>query len=546
MRTSCWIPLGLGICGTALLLVGCGGGGGGSTPPPSNGGGTQPTTGVTVSGRVTDATAEAGVSGAEVTITETGKASPSRSRAKKDTTDADGWYAVEDVQPGKATMNIRLSGDSVYDGMDIEIEVPGDRPTASVWVKLRRKDETKPTSVALTPKTPSVTVGATVQFTATVLPASAGGSASFAVQGDVGTINASGVFTASKQGTGTIVAYAGEVQGSTSVTVTAAPATTGTLTGLVTDSSSRALAGATVTADGKGATTGADGTYTLTNVTPGQQSVSAAKAGYVSASKNATVAAGQVTTVDWSLTVTGASVQTKTNPTDGAELIWIPAGTFSMGQADVATPVHQQTVSGFWLYRKEVTNAQYGQFMQATGHAAPYYWNDSTYNGAQQPVVGVDWFDCKAYAEWAVGRLPTEAEWEYAARGGQQLEYATSTGQLSHDLANYSGTGGLDQWTYTSPVGSFLANPFGVYDMTGNVWEWCSSIYMSYPYSATDGREDMANTSSSRVLRGGSWGNLDSYSVRHHLGCAFRGNSSPDSHLIDSGGYGGFRCAQGP
>ena len=109
----------------------------------------------------------------------------------------------------------------------------------------------------------------------------------------------------------------------------------------------------------------------------------------------------------------GTPGETKTNPTDGAELIWIPAGTFTMrddsGHLE-EKPAHQQTVSGFWLYRKEVTNAQYGQFMQATGHEAPYYWNDSTLNGAQQPAVGVNWFDAKAYAEWAGSRLPTEAE----------------------------------------------------------------------------------------------------------------------------------------
>ena len=246
----------------------------------------------------------------------------------------------------------------------------------------------------------------------------------------------------------------------------------------------------------------------------------------------------------------GTPGETKTNPTDGAELIWIPAGTFTMGDDSghlKEKPAHQQTVSGFWLYRKEVTNAQYGQFMQATGHAAPYYWNDSIFNGAQQPVVGVNWFNCKAYAEWAGGRLPTEAEWEYAARGGQQLEYATSTGQLSGDLANYwsgsNGKSGLDQWEYTSPVGSFPANPFGVYDMSGNVWEWCSSIRMSYPYSAIDGREDMENTSSSRVLRGGSWIGYLYYDV---LRCAYRGGYSSGSGGGDGGVYLGFRCAQGP
>jgi len=233
-------------------------------------------------------------------------------------------------------------------------------------------------------------------------------------------------------------------------------------------------------------------------------------------------------------------------------MVWLAGGTFTMGSTvslDPATigelPAHQQTVAGFWLYRNEVTNAQYGQFMQATGHAAPNHWADPLFNQPQHPVVAVTWYDARAYCQWAGARLPTEAEWEYAARCGQQFEYATSTGQANHDLANYftpwpddTGVEGEDQWKYTSPVGSFPPTPFGVYDMSGNVWEWCSSLLRPYPYSATDGREDPNDPPSSnhRVLRGGSWGSRGVGDLR----CAYR--DSPGDFLGGDSGI-GFRCA---
>ncbi|NCO95896.1 MAG: hypothetical protein COZ06_00625 [Armatimonadetes bacterium CG_4_10_14_3_um_filter_66_18] len=501
---------------------------------------------MTVSGRVLDATSEeTGVGGAEVLITEQSRAA--RQGSKRDVTDADGYYVVEEVQPGKCMMEIRLPADSRYNTLQIEIEVPGDRPTTSVWVRLLGKDVPEPTSVTISPKSPSVQAGQTLQFTAVVAPnpQMKVTHVTLLVQGDIGTINAQGLFTATKPGTGSVVALVGTATDSTTVTVTPQP-TTGTITGRVADEHSLPLAGATVQANGTQVTTAADGTYTITNLSPGWYSLTASKTGYNSATQSATVSVGQVAMVDdVTLTVvgsdTGTAGEVRTNPADGAEMIWIPAGTFSMGQEGVTTPVHQQTVAGFWLYRSEVTNAQYGQFMQATGHAAPYFWNNSTFNGAQQPIVGVTWFDAKAYAEWAGSRLPTEAEWEYAARGGQQFEYATSTGQLSHDLANYDDyydKAGVDQWYYASPVGSFPANPFGVYDMSGNVWEWCSSIYMSYPYSATDGRENMQNTFSSRVLRGGSY-----YTDSYYLRCATRYDYSPGKHYAV---YVGFRCARSP
>ena len=211
------------------------------------------------------------------------------------------------------------------------------------------------------------------------------------------------------------------------------------------------------------------------------------------------------------------------SPRDGAELVEIPGGTFTMGsdKGDSEKPVHAQRVAGFLMYAKEVTNGQFRRFLAANPEWSPdkidpkladknYYlkhWRETVKDipsGDDYPVVYVSWYAALAYAAWAGGRLPTEAEWEYAARGGRQLEYGTETGEISHDLANYSGVEGRDQWAGTSPVGSFPPNPFELYDMSGNVWEWCGSLYKPYPYLATDGREEIA-ASGARVVRGGSW-----------------------------------------
>ncbi len=221
------------------------------------------------------------------------------------------------------------------------------------------------------------------------------------------------------------------------------------------------------------------------------------------------------------------------NPIDGAEMVFIPAGTFQMGSNNGGSdekPVHTQRVEGFWMYKHEVTVAQFRKFCRATGRQEPppppWGWKDD------HPIVNVSWYDAIAYCQWAGVRLPTEAEWEYAARGGRQFEFGTSTGALNSGLAHYGQAFDVG----TKPVGSFPANPFGLHDMAGNVCEWCSSLYQPYPYAANDGRENLS-ANGDRVLRGGSWlyfGILCRAAVRTGLAPAYGLRSS------------GFRCARTP
>jgi len=217
-------------------------------------------------------------------------------------------------------------------------------------------------------------------------------------------------------------------------------------------------------------------------------------------------------------------MNTFNNLQDGSEMVWIPGGKFIMGSNngyDDEKPIHRLHVKGFWLSKYEITNKQYGSFLKDTNHREPPFWDDPNFNQPDYPIVGITWKDAVAYCNWAKVRLPTEQEWEYAAAGGsKQLEYGTATGEINHDLANYSGTKGKDRWENTSPIGSFPPNPFGIYDMAGNAWEWCSSLWKTYPHIQNDGRENMdTNNKGLRIMRGGSWHYCSDYcrvSARHY------------------------------
>ena len=222
------------------------------------------------------------------------------------------------------------------------------------------------------------------------------------------------------------------------------------------------------------------------------------------------------------------------------EMALILAGEFQMGSNDGDSdekPVHTVYLDAFYIDKYEVTNAQYKKFIDATEYKAPYYWNDSRFNAPNNPVVGVTWYDAKAYADWAGKRLPTEAEWEKSARGGLVGKKYPWGDTLTHDDANYSGTGGKDIWTYTSPVGSFKPNGYGLYDMVGNVWEWCADWYDANYYAISPKSNPTGPSSGSwAVLRGGSWSDYG-----HYLRVAYRYFSyAPTNDNYDVG----FRCVQ--
>jgi sulfatase modifying factor 1 len=223
---------------------------------------------------------------------------------------------------------------------------------------------------------------------------------------------------------------------------------------------------------------------------------------------------------------------------DGAEMVLIPAGEFQMGsnESDDEKPIHTVYLDAFYIDKYEVTNAQYKKFMDATGQKAPPNWNNSGYNATNQPVVGVTWNDAKAYADWAGERLPTEAEWEKSARGGLVGKKYPWGDTLTYDDANYSGTGGKDIWSITSPVGSFAPNGYGLYDMAGNAWEWCADWYGNNYYGSSPKSNPTGPASGSyRVLRGGSWNDSDDRDLR----TASRGYLAPSRPYFKLG----FRCA---
>ncbi|MBL8163084.1 MAG: SUMF1/EgtB/PvdO family nonheme iron enzyme [Anaerolineae bacterium] len=213
---------------------------------------------------------------------------------------------------------------------------------------------------------------------------------------------------------------------------------------------------------------------------------------------------------------------------DGVTMVLVPAGCFIMGSTDGDSdeqPVEQQCLdTPFWIDKFEVTNAQYGSTGCEQYSSAP-----------DQPRNCVSWVDASAFCEARGARLPTEAEWEYAARGPDGLRYPWGD---TYDAARVIGA---DDPTYgnrtTAPVGSRPggASWVGALDMSGNLWEWVSTLYRAYPYRADDGREDGTNRTDLRVLRGGSFGNATG-----NLRAANRGRLGPD--LVN--GNLGVRCAR--
>lgn len=243
------------------------------------------------------------------------------------------------------------------------------------------------------------------------------------------------------------------------------------------------------------------------------------------------------------------------SPRDGALLVPIPAGVFRMGSADGAAdeaPVHTVHLAGYRLDRCEVTNAQFQRFVEATGHRPAGPWRRGFAPGQEaHPVRYVTWADASAYAAWAGRRLPTEAEWERAARGPSSLRYpwgaAWDPSRAQADLPLAAGP---------AAVGSFPAGatPEGCLDMAGNVWEWTADWYDRHLYTHRPrgvcldptGPPDSApphadvtpagnDRATRKVVRGGAWGPRGQEECRG----ARRAWQDPEGWTGDTG----FRCA---
>lgn len=223
------------------------------------------------------------------------------------------------------------------------------------------------------------------------------------------------------------------------------------------------------------------------------------------------------------------SGQSYTDASTGIEFVSIKGGCYRMGDSVgdgeySERPVHDVCVSDFYIGKFEVTNGQYKKFrpQHNSGDA-----QGATLNNDNQPVVNVSWEDAVAFAQWLsqksgqTYRLPTEAEWEYAARAGaNESRYWGNNPEEACKYANVADMAAKKlwaQWTafpcddgsaVSAPVGSFKPNSYGLYDMLGNAWEWCEDVYNSEAYAKLPKNDPLYNGAGEyRVMRGGGWSN---------------------------------------
>ncbi len=219
---------------------------------------------------------------------------------------------------------------------------------------------------------------------------------------------------------------------------------------------------------------------------------------------------------------------------DGAPAILIPAGQFTMGD-DESSPIRQLFVDAFYLDRFEITVGRYRQFLESTGSAnVPDSWEEATND--DQPVIGVSWNDAHAYCRWAGRRLPTEAEWEKAARGIEGRRYPWGDASPTIDFANYQNHAPGPYGSALTSVGALPAgrSARGVDDMSGNAAEWVADWFTeSFPRDETFNPKGPA-TGDKKVIRGGG-----RYDAAERVSAVARQYASPETRTDDIG----FRCA---
>lgn len=275
----------------------------------------------------------------------------------------------------------------------------------------------------------------------------------------------------------------------------------------------------------------------------------------------------------------GCQPKAELTGTDGSRMLLIRKGEFQMGgrieeleplgrlrghlNYEAERPLHRVSLSSFYLDEREVTNAQYGRFLAAVdssgdrsvdhpdqpaglSHRQQYVTPEMLAD--QQPAVGVSWFDAYAYCRWAGKRLPTEAEWEFAARGRDGVYRAYPWGNEAPSAdgifrANYAAEGGADRdgFRFAAPVGSFPdgVSPFGILDMSGNAEEWVRDWWDVNYYRTTDGAKDPQGPDKGRlrVIKGGSYG-TDATHIR--IATRLYGPPGAKTELQ------GIRCAKTP
>jgi len=231
----------------------------------------------------------------------------------------------------------------------------------------------------------------------------------------------------------------------------------------------------------------------------------------------------------------------------GISWINIPAGSFMMGSNSggyYEVPIHRVMVQSFQMSETEVTVGQYRQCVEAGRCSEPSTesppslectWSASPSDKEDHPINCLDWGQARTFAVWEGGDLPTEAQWEYAARGGEDFEYAGSDN--ADEVAWYD----ENSQHYTQPVKTKRANGYGLYDMSGNVWEWTlDEPHHNYQGAPSEAETPWGNVppcsqvcddiSSGRVVRGGSW-----YDDAVYLGVALRIDYSPDDRRYNLG-----------
>jgi len=222
------------------------------------------------------------------------------------------------------------------------------------------------------------------------------------------------------------------------------------------------------------------------------------------------------------------------------DMVLIPAGSFTMGTNLLASewPPHKVYVDGFYMDKYEVTNGDYYKFLEAKDYYLPLFWNSVAYHSGlrfkNRPVIGVSWYGACEYCKWKGKRLPSEAEWEKAARGGLKGKKYPWGNVPDMIFANFASAKG------SKVVGSYKPNGSGLYDMAGNVWEYCQDYYQMYYYRSLKKGKETKNPKGPdegtyRVVRGGSW-----YFGYHQTRVGYRGWFTPAEGSFDVG----FRCVR--